>query len=229
MSHWKIVNIYCTFLNTDTHSTKSQAPALVSFHWEGIKEMRLRGQILHFNKYLHPTHYINNMTFTIYNKRFVLKEEHFQWECLSFLLYFFCNGGIIVIVSAFVRFIVRNIIVLLVGWWLGPRLLCFRLVVLALLGKEEQILKERKVTFVAHRSSICEKLNCMEFKLNLLDISIFCSAQGRFLLKVMMSFHHSWAPSLLILCFSQASRGQHKSMPASRTCRELIPSILVSL
>ena len=55
--------------------------------------MRQRGQILHLNKYLHPTHYINNMTFTIYNnKRFVLKEEHFSLGML-FLVCFFLQRG----------------------------------------------------------------------------------------------------------------------------------------
>lgn len=97
--------------------------------------MRQRGQILHLNKYLHPTHYINNMTFTIYNnKRFVLKEEHFS---VGMLFVVFCNRGIIVIVSAFVLFIIRNIIVLLVGWWLGLMLLRFWLIVLALLWKKK--------------------------------------------------------------------------------------------
>lgn len=86
------------------------------------------------------------MTFTIYIKRFVLKEEHFQWECLCFL-FVFCNGGIFVIVSAFVRFIIRNIIVLLVGWWLEQMLLRLGLVVLALLGKQEHILRDSEVTY----------------------------------------------------------------------------------
>lgn len=105
--------------------------------------MRQRGQILHLNKYLHPTHYVNNMTFTIYNnKRFVFKEEHFSVGML--FCCFFCNRGIIVIVSAFVLFIIRNIIVLLVGWWLGLMLLRFGLVVLALLGREEAILGDKQ-------------------------------------------------------------------------------------
>lgn len=108
--------------------------------------MRQRGQILHLNKYLHPTHYINNMTFTIYNnKRFVLKEEHFSLGML--FLVFFCNGGIIVIVSAFVLFIIRNIIVLLVGWWRGLMLLRLWLVVLALLGREEEGEEDEKAIF----------------------------------------------------------------------------------
>lgn len=115
--------------------------------------MRQRGQILHLNKYLHPTHYINNMTFTIYNnKRFVSKEEHFSVGMLVFFVVF-CNGGIIVIVSAFVLFIIRNIIVLLVGWWLGLLLLRFWLVVLALLGKEEAVLRDSQVKSAAQRSS----------------------------------------------------------------------------
>jgi len=86
------------------------------------------------------------MTFTIYNnKRFVLKEEHFSVGMLVFFVVF-CNRGRIGIVSAFVLFIIRNIIVLLVGWWHGLRLLRFWLVILALLGKEEQIFSDRKAT-----------------------------------------------------------------------------------
>lgn len=93
------------------------------------------------------------MTFTIYNnKRFVLKEEHFSVGMLEFFVVF-CNGGIIVIVSAFVLVIVRNIIVLLVGWWLGLMLLCFWLIVLALLrGKKiEQILRDWQITSTGQR------------------------------------------------------------------------------
>lgn len=90
MSHWKLMNIYCTFLQKHT-STKSQAQTLVSFHWEGIKERRQRRRFLHLNKYLHPTHYINNMTFTIYShKRFVLKEGRtFSVGMLFFFDFFF--------------------------------------------------------------------------------------------------------------------------------------------
>lgn len=116
--------------------------------------MRQRGQLLHLNKYLHPTHYINNMTFTIYNnKRFVLKEEHFSVGMLVFLFFVFLQQGIIVMVSAFVLFIVRNIIVLLVGWWLGLVLLRFWLIVLALLEK-------RRTGFRRQAGQICstEKL-----------------------------------------------------------------------
>lgn len=131
---------------------QSHKPRLVSFHWEGIKEMRRRGQILRLNKYLHPTHYINNMTFTIYNhKRFVFKEGRTFFSGNAF--FFFCNGSIIVIVSAFVLFIIRNIIVLLVGWWLVLMLLRLWLVVLALLGTEEVILRNRQLKSAAERSS----------------------------------------------------------------------------
>lgn len=108
--------------------------------------MRPKGQILHLNKYLHPTHYINNMTFTIYNnKRFVLKEEHFSVGMLVFFVVFFfifCNRNIIVIVSAFVLFIIRNIIVLLVRRWLGMMILRVWVVVLALLGKNDNGVNE---------------------------------------------------------------------------------------
>lgn len=52
--------------------------------------MRQSGQILHLDKYLHPTHYINNMTFTIYNhKRFVLKEGRTLFSGNAFFLIFF--------------------------------------------------------------------------------------------------------------------------------------------
>lgn len=120
--------------------------------------MRQSGRILHLDKYLHPTHYINNMTFTIYNhKRFVLKEGRTLFSGNAFFLIFFlffCNGSIILLVSAFVLFIVRNIIVLLVGWWLGLMLLRLWLVVLALLGTEEVILSNRQVrSNVSHSKS----------------------------------------------------------------------------
>lgn len=53
--------------------------------------MRQSGQILHLNKYLHPTHYINNMTFTIQNhKRFVLKEGRTLFSGNAFFWTFFC-------------------------------------------------------------------------------------------------------------------------------------------
>lgn len=122
-------------------NTKSQAQTLVSFHWEGIKERRQSERFLHLNKHLHPTHYINNMTFTIYShKRFVLKEELFQWECF-FSWFLFCHGRIIVIVSAFVLFIIINIIVLLVGWRIVVMRLRLWLVVLALLWTEKRTLQ----------------------------------------------------------------------------------------
>lgn len=81
------------------------------------------------------------MTFTIYyHKRFVLNGKNFyQWEC------FFLDGSIIVLFSPFVLFIIRNIIVLLVGWWLGLMLLRLWFVVLALLGRQELILGDKVV------------------------------------------------------------------------------------
>lgn len=116
MLHWKMMNIYCTFLNTDTHKYKVTSPGSGLISLGGNQRNETKRTVPQLNKYLHPTHYINNMTFTIYNnKRFVLKEEHFSVGMLVFFVVF-CNRGIIVIVSAFVLFIVRNVIVLLVGW-----------------------------------------------------------------------------------------------------------------
>lgn len=70
------------------------------------------------------------------------KEELFSVGMLfsglfSVFFFFFCNGSIIVLASAFVLFIIRNVIVLLVGRWLGLVRLCLWLVVLALLREEK--------------------------------------------------------------------------------------------
>lgn len=100
--HWKLMNIYCTLLNTDTHEYKVTNPGSGLNSLGGNQGSETgRASYGSINTYT-QTHYSNNMTFTIYNnnKRFVSKEEHFQWECFSD--FFFCNRVGIGIVSAFV-------------------------------------------------------------------------------------------------------------------------------
>lgn len=98
---WKLMNIYCTLLNTDTHKYKVTSPGFGLNSLGGNQGSETGGAPYSSINTYTQTHYINNMTFTIYNnKRFVSKEEHFQWEC--FLDFVFCNRGVIGIVSAFV-------------------------------------------------------------------------------------------------------------------------------
>lgn len=90
---WKLMNIYCTLLNTDTHEYKVTSPGSGLNSLGGNQGSETgRASYGSINTYT-QTHYINNMTFTIYNnKRFVSKEEHFQWECFLDFFVFFATG-----------------------------------------------------------------------------------------------------------------------------------------
>ena len=130
-------------MNTDTHKYKVTRLALVSLRWEGVKEVRPRTSV-HLYRYLHPTHYRSNMTFTL---SIIIKDLSWRkniiilWECLSYICLFFvlfCNRVFIVVVSALVLDIGRNVLC----FWLDANVewvdLCFWLVVLGLLLSREE-------------------------------------------------------------------------------------------
>ena len=64
------------FLNTDTHEYRATSPGAGLISLGGSQGNECGGAVLRLNKYLHPTHHMSNMTFTISNnKRLVSKEE----------------------------------------------------------------------------------------------------------------------------------------------------------
>lgn len=153
MSHWKMMNIYCTFLNTETHKVKVQShnPKLLSrfIGRESRKGDRAGDSYISINTYIqHITLITWHLQYIVIKDLSWRKEELFQWECFffDFIFFFFCHGRIIVFVSAFVLFIIINIIVLLVGWWLGVTHLRLWLVVLALLWTEKNTLQLKMIT-----------------------------------------------------------------------------------
>lgn len=143
---------------------------------------------------------------------------------LFFCFVFFCNGRIIVLASAFVLFIIRNVIVLLVGRWLGLVHLCLWLVVLALLRKRERGDFQEQ----AGRSNVSVRKSWGDTRTPNQSDSL---KLGRF-----------WQdqPTLVCVCVCecgaaikssiplQSCRGQHKPTFASRTCRDRLHPVAFS-
>lgn len=139
MSHWKMMNIYCTFSKYRNTQVQSHKPKLLS-HFIG-RESRKGDRAS--DSYISINTYIQHITLITWHLQYIVIKDlswrkNFFWRECFFSWFFFCHGRIIVIVSAFVLFIIINIIVLLVGWRLGLTHLCLWLVVLALLRTEEK-------------------------------------------------------------------------------------------